>query len=87
MAEHTVEVYTQPGCASCQQVKRWLARQGVPFTEHNIRADEQALQALTALGSQGVPTTLIDGQVIIGYNPQRLHASLGLHAGEDGTDE
>ena len=83
MAEHTAIDYTQPGCASCQQVKRWLTQQGVPFTEHNIPEDEEVLQVLTALGSQGVPTTVIDEQIVIGFDPRRLGEHLGLPAGEE----
>lgn len=86
MAAGDVVVYTQPGCASCQQVKRFLAQGGIPFTEKNIREDVQAVRELTALGSQGVPTMVIDGEVIIGFDPRRLRERLRMHREEGGYD-
>jgi glutaredoxin-like protein NrdH len=70
MTEKDVVLYTQPGCAGCVREKKWLSSKGVPFTEKDIREDEQALQELTELGSQGTPTTVVDGEVVIGFDPK-----------------
>jgi glutaredoxin len=57
-------------------VKEFLSRKGVPYLEFNIRKDASALQELLALRSNATPTVVIDGQVIIGFDPQRLEALL-----------
>lgn len=76
MTEKDVVLYTRPGCAGCAREKKWLASKSVPFTEKDIQQDEQALQELTGLGSQGTPTTVVDGEVVIGFDPKKLGEKL-----------
>jgi len=57
-------------------VKEFLSRKGVPYLEYNIRTDSHALQELLALRSNATPTVVIDDQVIIGFDAQRLEALL-----------
>ncbi len=35
-------IYSQPGCAPCQVMKRALTKYGVPFTERDVQQDEVA---------------------------------------------
>ncbi len=58
-------------------MKEFLSRKGVPYLEFNIRKDSSALQELLALRSNATPTVVIDGEVIIGFDPHRLEALLG----------
>lgn len=39
-------VFSQPGCQPCAWMKRQLDRFGVPWTERDVQADEQALAEL-----------------------------------------
>jgi hypothetical protein len=50
----------------------------VEFTEKNVRADLDALQELVEMNSQSTPTTVIDGEIIIGFDRQRIGEKLGL---------
>lgn len=50
----------------------YLSQKGVAFTEKNVSEDPQALEELFQLGSQGTPTILIDGDMIIGFNRARI---------------
>jgi glutaredoxin len=43
-----------------------------------VRADQEALEELLALGSRSTPTTVIDGEVIIGYDRHRISERLGI---------
>ena len=36
------------------------------------------MQEMVHMGSQATPTTVIDGEVIIGFDPKRISASLGI---------
>ena len=56
----------------------YLSRHGVQFIERDIRADQRALEELLELGSRSTPTTLVDGEVVIGFDRQKLDRLLGL---------
>ena len=76
--EHTVTVYTQPGCGACQQEKEFLSQNGVEFTEKDIRTDAEAIQEMIEMNSQSTPTTVIDGESIIGFDRAWISNKLGL---------
>lgn len=78
MEQHEIVVYTQPGCSACQQEKEFLSRRGVEFTEKNIRADLDAMQDMVRMGSQATPTTVYDGEVIVGFDQRRISEKLGI---------
>ena len=75
---HHVTVYVQPGCAPCHQAVEFLTQHGVQFERKDIRADPQAFQEAIATGSKSTPTTVINGEVITGFDPQRFKQLLGL---------
>jgi arsenate reductase-like glutaredoxin family protein len=56
--------------------KAWLSQNGIEFTERNIAEDKKALEELVELGVYSTPATMIDGEVIIGFNRQRLEELL-----------
>lgn len=58
--------------------KAWLSKQGIPFTERNITEDETAVSELEELGVFSTPATLIDGELVIGFNRKKLESLLGL---------
>lgn len=41
-----------------------------------MREDRQALEELLALRSNATPTVIIDGEVIVGFDPGRMEALL-----------
>jgi S1-C subfamily serine protease len=54
-------------------VKEFLSRRGIQFVEKNIGVDPLAHQEMIHLsGQRGVPVTLIDDQVVVGYDRRRL---------------
>jgi glutaredoxin len=57
-------------------VKEFLSRRGVEFTERNVAEDESALAELGELGVFTTPVTVIDGEVVIGFDQARLDALL-----------
>jgi glutaredoxin len=58
--------------------KEFLSRHDVAFTEKNVSLDRAAGVELAQLGSQGVPTLVVDDQVIIGFDQNRLSTLLHL---------
>lgn len=63
-----ITVYTVPGCADCEAVKRLLNSQGAAFTEKNVREDPAALAEMQArAGVRIAPVTTIGDQVFFGF--------------------
>lgn len=62
-------------------MKEFLSREGHAFEAKNIEDDDSAYDELMALGARAVPVTVIDTQVIIGFDQARLRAALAASAG------
>jgi len=62
----------------CGKVKEFLSQNNVDFTDRNIAADETALQELEKLGYMTTPVTVIDGEVVVGYDASKLRNLLHL---------
>ena len=58
-------------------MKEFLSQKGVQYTERDVLKDEQAMAELERLGYLTTPVTVIDGQVVIGFNEARLNELLG----------
>jgi glutaredoxin 3 len=80
MTTKDVVVYSSPTCASCTAVKEFLKTRGVPFTTKDITFDEKALEELEARTGDagGVPVIVVGEEVIVGFDPARLQAALGM---------
>src|SRR5690606_32653846 len=59
-------------------LKQFLEDQGIPYEERNVSYDRRYAAELASLGTLGVPTTVVDGQVIIGYQPQQALDAVGV---------
>ena len=46
--------------------------------DKNVREDPAALKELLALGYQSTPVTLIDGEAVVGFDPEKIEKLLGL---------
>ena len=57
-------------------VKAYLSRKGIAFTERNVSEDDDARDALMAMGLRSTPVTVIGGQNVVGYSPPKLEAAL-----------
>ncbi len=60
----------------CGKVKEFLSQNKIEYTERNIAADEAALAELEKLGYMTTPVTLIDGEVVVGFDRAKLDALL-----------
>lgn len=72
-----VVVYTTPTCGYCHQVKAFLSQQGVKYTEHDVSVDRAAAEEMVRkTGQMGVPVTVIDNNVVVGFDRARLEQLL-----------
>lgn len=75
----TVKIYSTPTCAYCKLAKEFFQQNGVVYQEVNVIADQAALKEMVEKSKQmGVPVIDIDGQIIVGFDKERLSAALGL---------
>lgn len=77
----SVVIYTTATCGFCHQVKTYLNRRGIPFVERDVSQDPQAASEMVRIsGQQGVPVTVIDGQVVLGANMPLIDQLLARRA-------
>jgi glutaredoxin 3 len=62
----------------CHRVEEFLTEHGVVFQARDIAADPAAMVELERLGVATTPVTVIDGQIVVGFDRKRLTALLGL---------
>lgn len=63
----------------CERVKEFLSQGGVDFIDRDIAEDTEALAELGELGYMTTPVTVIDGEVVIGFDRERLEKLLANH--------
>ena len=74
-----VVVYSTPACSWCATLKTHLRKNGVSFRDIDISRDQRAAEELVRRsGQQGVPQTEIDGQIIVGFDRDRINKMLGI---------
>ena len=74
---HEVTVYTTPTCTWCAAVKDYLQSRDVEFDEVDVAADmERAREMVERSGQYGVPVVEIDGEMVIGFDRDRIDALL-----------
>jgi len=56
----------------CGKVKEFLSQNKIEYTERNIVADETALMEPQKLGYMTAPATVIDGEVVVGFDRAKL---------------
>lgn len=62
----------------CNLTKEFLSRNGIMFRERDVSSDETALDELQKRGLMTTPVTLIDDEVVIGFDSAKLAGLLGL---------
>lgn len=75
----SVKVYSTESCPWCKKLKEFLKENKVSFTEIDVGADENAAKKMMEeSGQSGVPVTNIDGQIIVGFDKEKLKELLKL---------
>ncbi len=74
-----VTVYSTPSCSWCTTLKSWLRKNNVPFSDVDVSRDQSSAEAMVRRsGQQGVPQTDINGQVVVGFDQNRLKQLLEI---------
>ncbi|PLX14769.1 MAG: NrdH-redoxin [Salinivirgaceae bacterium] len=72
-------MYTTPTCTYCTSLKNYLNDKSVSYTEIDVSKDHQAAEEMVKRsGQQGVPQTVINGQVVIGFDRAKINQLLNI---------
>ena len=52
--------------------KEYLSQRGIQYTERNVIEDETAMEELEKFGYMTTPVTVIDGEIVIGFDRKKL---------------
>lgn len=76
----SVTVYSTPTCTWCHTLKSYLKKNRVYFNDIDVSRDPAAAEEMVKRsGQQGVPQTVIDGEVIIGFDKTRINRLLEIN--------
>lgn len=74
-----IEVYTQPDCPPCIIVKEFLKHNNVAYEEFDVKKDTAARNRLLYdYDSYSTPTVVIDGEVVAGFQIEKLQQLLNI---------
>ena len=66
-------------CPYCTTLKEFLKERGVEFEEINVSQDEKAIKEMVEkTGQMGVPVMDIDGEIVIGFDREKIIKLLKL---------
>jgi len=73
----TVKVYSTPSCPYCTMAKKYLESKNVKYEEFDVSVDRSAaMEMVRKSGQRGVPVLDIDGDIVIGFDKDRIDSLL-----------
>lgn len=74
-----IRVYTTPTCIYCKRLKEFLKENKVEYEEIDVSRDHlKAEEMVKVSGQMGVPVSVIDGQVVIGFDKEKIKELLKI---------
>ena len=75
----SVKVYSTSACPWCVRVKQFLKENNIEFKNLDVSTDQLAADEMMAkTGQMGVPVLDIDGEMIIGFDKEKIKLALGI---------
>lgn len=75
----SVIVYSTPNCPWCIRVKQFLKENNILFLDWDVSVDQVAAdEMIKKSGQMGVPVLDIDGQIIVGFDKEKIKSALGI---------
>jgi len=75
-----VKVYSTPSCPYCVTLKNFLKENKIQFEDIDVSQNEVAQkEMIDKSGQMGVPVVDIDGQIIVGFDQERIKQLLKLN--------
>ncbi|MDD5128816.1 MAG: glutaredoxin domain-containing protein [Candidatus Omnitrophica bacterium] len=75
----SVKVYSTPSCPWCIRLKQFLKENNVEFQNIDVSSDQAAVDEMVQKsGQMGVPVLDIEGQIIVGFDKEKIKNTLGV---------
>ena len=77
--QKTVKVYSTPTCPWCIRTKQFLKDSNVVFQDLDVSGNQQAAEEMIQKsGQMGVPVLEIDGNIVVGFDKEKIKEALDL---------
>ena len=74
-----VTIYSTPTCHFCHDAKEYFTTNHVPYTEYNVASDlPRRQEMIQKSGQMGVPVIDVDGEIIVGFDQDRIKTLLKI---------
>ncbi len=74
-----IKIYTTPTCVYCQMAKKFFQEHNVKYEEIDVSFDNaKAEEMVQKSGQMAVPVIEINGEIIIGFDKNKISRLLGL---------
>ncbi len=74
-----IKVFSTPSCPYCVTLKDYLKDKGIEFEDIDVSQDQDQLNEMVEKsGQMGVPVVLVDDQVIVGFDKEKIDKALNL---------
>ena len=74
-----VKIYSTPACPFCMMAKKFLKENNIDFEDIDVSADQaKAQEIVQKSGQMAVPVIDIDGEIIVGFDKEKIRKALGL---------
>jgi glutaredoxin 3 len=74
-----IKIYSTPACVYCKTLKEYLKKRDIKFSDIDVASNEKELEHMIKIsGQMGVPVVDIDGEVIIGFDKQKIDELLKI---------
>ncbi len=75
----TVKVYSTSTCPFCIRAKQFLKDNNISYENLDVSSNEALGEEMVKKsGQMGVPVLDIDGEIIVGFDKERIKKTLGL---------
>ncbi len=74
-----IVIYTTPTCVYCKMAKDFFKEHQIAYEEKDVSLDSAAREKMIEISGQlGVPVIDIDGEIIVGFNKEKIAKILDI---------
>jgi len=75
----TIKVYSTQSCPYCVTLKEYLKANNIAFEDIDVSFDQTLQQEMIdKSGQMGVPVADIDGQIVVGFDREKISQLLNI---------
>lgn len=75
-----VIIYSTPTCIYCKMAKEFLTEHKIPFLDYDLSQDvEKKDEVVKKTGQMAVPVIDIDGEIVIGFDKEKISRLLEIN--------